>query len=144
MSAVLYTPEILGLAIELAGHPLDGDLPVRAEARSRSCGSTIVLGLFLDREGRIVRLGMRSHACAIGQASAAIFARGAAGRDVREVTEARDAVARWLAGDGDLPQWPGLEIIGPARAYAARHGAVLLPWDAAVRAFAERELPSRA
>ncbi|MFC3214525.1 hypothetical protein [Novosphingobium panipatense] len=60
------------------------------------------------------------------------------------MTEARDAVARWLAGDGDLPQWPGLEIIGPARAYAARHGAVLLPWDAAVRAFAERELPSRA
>lgn len=133
-TTVLYTPEVLALAIELARHPLTDDLPLRGEARSRTCGSTIALGLAFDAEGAIARVGLRSHACAIGQASAAIFAANAAGVTVGDLRATRTAVAAWLAGEGALPEWPGFAAIAAARDYPARHGAVMLPWDAAVEA----------
>jgi hypothetical protein len=41
------------------------------------------------------------------------------------------ALTEWLAGAGDLPGWPGLAAIAPARAFPARHGAIMLPWTAA-------------
>lgn len=128
---VLYTPEVLGLATSLARWPLDGDLPLAGSARSRSCGSTLDLGLALDGEGRIARIGLRAQACAIGQAAAAIFAAAAEGRDARDIAAAGEAIAEWLAGDRALPEWPGLAMIEAAAAYPARHGAVLLAWQAA-------------
>ena len=61
MSAtVLYTPEVLGLATSLARYPWDESLPLRAGARSRSCGSTVMLGLATDQAGRIERIGVKS------------------------------------------------------------------------------------
>jgi NifU-like protein involved in Fe-S cluster formation len=134
MSAtVLYTPDVLGLAVELAGHPLTDDLPLRAEARSKSCGSTIALGLETSPDGRIARTGVRSQACAIGQAAAAIFVNAAAGQDGPAVHAAGKAIAAWLAGEGEIPDWPGLSAIAAARDYPARHGAVMLPWNAAMQ-----------
>lgn len=133
MSAtILYTPDVLGLAIELARFPLTDDLTLRAEARSKSCGSTITLGLALAHDGTIAKVGVRSQACAIGQASAAIFAQGAIGRTGAQVHTAGTAIAAWLAGDGALPDWPGLSTIAAAHDYPARHGAVMLPWNAAM------------
>lgn len=137
MSAtVLYTPDVLGLAIQLARYPLTEDLPLRAEARSKSCGSTILLGLSI-KDGAIDGVGLRSQACAIGQASAALFAAGAGGIETRRILAMRNAVATWLAGKAPLPQWPGIEIIAAAKHYPARHGAVMLPWDAALKALGQ-------
>ncbi len=134
MSAtVLYTPDVLALAIDLARHPLTDDLPLRSEARSKSCGSTIMLGLAVEA-GTVTRIGLRSQACAIGQASAAIFASAAVGATIDHIAQTRNAVAAWLTGDASLPQWPGFATVAAARDYPARHGAVMLPWDAAVRA----------
>lgn len=130
-SAALYTPEVLALATSLAGYGWDEALPFKGSARSRSCGSTLELGLSLDGEGRIDRVALKSHACAIGQAAAAIFARGAAGRTGSEIREALEAMREWLADGGQQPDWPGLEAIAPARDYPARHGAILLAWQAA-------------
>ncbi|MFC0203114.1 iron-sulfur cluster assembly scaffold protein [Novosphingobium soli] len=137
-TTVLYTPEVLGLAIELAHYPLSEALPLRGDARSRTCGSSIVLGLEADAAGVVQRIGLRCQACAIGQAAAALFARGAAGRDAAQIAAARDAIGAWLAGEAPLPDWPGLETIAAARDYPARHGAVMLPWDAAVAALCAR------
>ncbi len=130
-AAVLYTPDVLALATGLADFPWDDALPLKGDARSRSCGSVIALGLAIDDEGRIARVTVRSQACAIGQAAAAIFARGAVRRSAGEVTDAGEAIARWLAGEGAMPDWPGLPAIAPARAYPGRHAAILLPWRAA-------------
>jgi len=33
-----------------------------------------------------------------------------------------------------LPDWPGLDAIEAARAFPGRHGAMLLPWQAALAA----------
>jgi len=131
-TTVLYTPEVLGLATSLAAFPWDESLDLKAEARSKSCGSTIALGLALDGEGRIARTAIRSSACAIGQAAAAIFAAAAAGRSGEDIVSAERAIAAWLSGDGPLPDWPGLEAIAAARDYPARHGAIRLAWQAAL------------
>lgn len=132
-TAVLYTPEVLGLATALAGFRWDESLPLKAEARSASCGSTIALGLALAADGTIQSIGLRSQACAIGQASAAIFAQAARGRSAEEIASVAKAIADWLKGVGGIPDWPGLNAIAAAGAYPARHGAVMLPWNAAMQ-----------
>ena len=133
-TTVLYTPEVLGLAVDLARFPLHDGLTLTGEARSKSCGSTIALGLAMDEDGAVGAIGVRSHACAIGQAAAAIFAKGAGGRTAAEIQAAGEAIGDWLAGEGELPDWPGLAAIAAARDYPARHGAVMLPWNAAMQA----------
>jgi NifU-like protein involved in Fe-S cluster formation len=130
-AAALYTPEVLALAANLAAYPWDESLPLKSQARSKSCGSTIALGIGLDAQGRIERVALRSQACAIGQAAAAIFAKAAPGRDAQAIQAADIALAAWLAGEASLPDWPGLETIAPARHYPARHGAIRLAWQAA-------------
>lgn len=129
--AKLYSPDMLGLATELAQFPLDETLPLRAEVRSRSCGSVITLGLAHDDSGRVARIGMQVSACAIGQASAALLARSIAGAEPQVFTATAEALGLWLTGEGALPDWPGLDLLGPARAHPGRHEALLLPWKAA-------------
>lgn len=134
MSAALYTPAVLAAAAGLAVFPWDDALPLTGEARSRACGSTLALALAVDAAGRITRVGLRPHACAIGQAAAHAFAAAAPGRDRAEIAAARAAIGQWLAGEGALPDWPGLDVIAAAQAYPSRHGAIVLAWDAALAA----------
>jgi NifU-like protein involved in Fe-S cluster formation len=133
---VLYSPEILAAAVALADFPLDSALPLTGEARSRSCGSTLALGLALDGQGRVARAGCRAQACAVGQAAAHIFLSAATGRTADDIASARNDLAAWLVGEGPAPAWPGIGLLDPARDYPARHGAILLAWDAALAALA--------
>ena len=130
-AAALYTHEVLTLATSLAAWPLEPDMPLTGSARAATCGSTIELGLALDPQHRIVRIGLRAHACAIGQAAAAIFAGAAAGHTAQAIAAAQAAIETWLGGGTD-PDWPGFAAIEAARAFPARHGAILLPWRAAL------------
>jgi NifU-like protein involved in Fe-S cluster formation len=130
----LYTPELLGLAVELTQWPPFDTTSHRGEARSPTCGSTLAMDLAVDDEGGIERLGMRVRACAVGQAAAAIFARHAVGTNEAELTAALSSVEAWLDGHGPVPDWPGLGTIAAAREYPGRHGAILLPWKAALAA----------
>jgi len=133
-AARLYTPELLALAVELARWPRLDEETLRGEARSATCGSTLALDLDLDAAGRIGRFGMTVRACAVGQAAAAVFARHARGRGADDIAAALAGLETWLAGEAPLPDWPGLAPLEPARAYPARHGAMLLPWRAALAA----------
>ena len=133
-AARLYTPELLALAVDLARWPRLGDAALHGEARSPTCGSTLTIDLALDEAGRIGRLGMAVRACAVGQASAAIFARAVEGRGTEDLAQSLGQLEAWLAHEGSLPDWPGLAPLEPARAYPARHGAMLLPWKAALAA----------
>lgn len=137
-TTALYTPEILALATSLARFPLTERLPHRGSARSPSCGSSLDIGLATHAHGRIEQVGLRSHACAIGQAAAAIFAAAAPGHDRAALAAAAQEIAAWLAGSA-LPSWPGFARIAPAAAYPARHGAILLPWKAALSALSSAD-----
>lgn len=130
----LYTPELLALTLELARWPAMENLPLHGEARAPTCGSTLALDLALDDEGRIDTLGLRVRACAVGQASAALFARHALGTDLTTLQGVHDRIEGWLEGEAPLPEWPGLAMLEPARSYSARHGAIMLPWKAAIAA----------
>lgn len=131
MAAALYNPEILGLAVSLAEYPFERAFDFQSEARSRSCGSSIALGLDTDQSGQVSSVGVKVAACAIGQASAAIFAREVCGRKTQEVIQATRSVEDWVDGLGPMPDWADLALLEPALAYSARHGAILLPWRAA-------------
>lgn len=133
----LYTPDILKLAVELAATPYDPTAPFTGMARSQSCGSTLELSLRTDRHDAIEQVGIKVAACAIGQASAAIFARHAKGTRAAEVDQALHATEAWLGGRGEMPHWPDFDFLRPAREYPGRHGAILLPWKAAAQALSK-------
>lgn len=137
VSSKLYSPELLGLATGLADFPLTSELPLRAEERSRTCGSVIALGLALDDDGLVCAVGINISACAIGQASAAVMAQGIRGDNPGHVRLIATALERWLTGEGELPRWPGVTALAPARDHPGRHGALLLPWKAASAALSQ-------
>jgi NifU-like protein involved in Fe-S cluster formation len=135
MTAPLYTTEILRLAATLpeprALEREDG----RAELRSPTCGSRISLTVQLDGDRRVVSLSQQVHACAFGQASAALLEKGALGRNHQEAADALLLLSRWLAGEQDeTGEWPGLLALEPARTRRGRHGAILLPFRALLAA----------
>lgn len=133
----LYSPALLRLATGLAAFPFDPALPLVAEARSRSCGSLISIGLATDDDGLILRIGMTVSACAIGQASAAVLANGCIGIAPERILRTTQGLEQWLAGERVLPDWPDLAALAPARDHPGRHGALLLPWKAASQALSQ-------
>lgn len=131
--SVLYSPQLLALAVELADYPFDPASLCIGEAHSRSCGSSIKLSCSPD----LGTFGLQVSACAVGQAAAAIFARHCQGRGGEDIASAQAAIENWLVGRGAMPDWPDLEMLAPALAYPGRHGAILLPWRAAVDALSK-------
>lgn len=134
MSAPLYNREILALAVALAGFPRL-DAPTRSgELRAPLCGSRVLLDLGFAADGRVAQVGLAVEACALGQAAATLFARGAPGQSAAQLAAAHQGLADWLEGRVDsLPDWAGISALAPARDYPARHAAILLPFALAAR-----------
>lgn len=131
MSGQLYTRDILRLATSIPHlEPID-DPHGSIELRSPTCGSQVSVAVRLGPDGRVAALGQRVEACAFGQASAAIMGRHALGRSAAGIDTATSALSAWLAGAEELAlEWPGIELLAPARDYSGRHGAILLPFRA--------------
>lgn len=133
-SSKLYSPRLLALSASLAAFPFDERFAQIADANSRTCGSTMRLGIDLDAEGRVERIGMQVSACAVGQSSAAILAQGIDGATLHQLNEHLAAIEAWLEGTGELPDFPEFEALEPAKPHKGRHEALLLPWKAAKEA----------
>lgn len=136
MAQTLYTLDILRLAADL---PHAGPLAApdaTAERRSAICGSRVAVDVALGTDGRVADLGLVVHACALGQASAALLGAHAIGRDAAQLTAVRDALTAWLAGEGEMPEWPGMAVLAPALPHTARHPAIRLAFEAAADAVA--------
>ncbi|HMG47306.1 MAG TPA: iron-sulfur cluster assembly scaffold protein [Allosphingosinicella sp.] len=137
MPAALYTRDILRLAASIPHQRRLAAPQATVEKSSPVCGSRIVVDLVTDAEGRVAELGQEVRACALGQASAALMGAHALGRTADGLAAARDALAGYLAGRREDPgDWPGLAVFATARAYPARHAAILLPFAAAAEAAA--------
>jgi len=135
MAEALYTIDILRLAASVGNWPPLGSPHGSAERRSPTCGSRVRVDLTLDPDGGVSTLGLSVSACALGQASAAIMAGNAAGKQAAAFLAARSALADYLAGRSErLPEWPGMEQLAAARAYPARHPSILLAFEAALAA----------
>jgi NifU-like protein involved in Fe-S cluster formation len=134
MNAPLYNTGILRLATsnpfgERLANPM-----ASVEKRSPVCGSRVTVDVNLDAEGRVSAIGMHVSACVFGQASATLLAKGAIGASPERFAATRDAIAAWLAGAGDMPDWPGLAAIEPVLPHTARHAAIRLAFEAAAEA----------
>lgn len=135
MTAPLYNAEILRLTTAIPHDQRLTDPMASVEKRSPICGSRVTVDIDLDEDGRVSQVGMLVRACALGQASAALLSAHIVGRSVSELAEARDALTGWLAaGQGDAPDWPGLEVFSPALTYTARHPSIRLAFEAAAEA----------
>lgn len=136
MTAPLYNTEILRLAASIPHHQRLPNPMASIEKRSPVCGSRVTIDVNLDAAGRIAALGMQVRACALGQASASLMGAHAIGRTAAELDATRAALTRWLAGEGDAPDWPGLDIFTPALPHSARHPSIRLAFEAAAEAAA--------
>ncbi len=136
MAATLYSNAILRLAASLVhGDHLENPT-ASADVRAPLCGSRISVDIVIDQDGSLVQIAVRANACALGQASAAILAKHAAANTQQMIGRRRSALAAFLNGE-DLgsDDWQELNEFAAARDYPARHGAILLPFDAVLAAF---------
>jgi NifU-like protein involved in Fe-S cluster formation len=134
---VLYSRDILRLATELPHDDAIENPHGRACVRAPLCGSEIAADVTLDVQAKVVSVAFRAHACALGQASAAILRSYAPGLDMTSIVATRAALQRFLFGDETPLLWAALHHFHGARAHAARHGAILLPYDALLAAIAD-------
>lgn len=130
----LYSQRILALAADM---PMTDPLPAPdATTRTRAplCGSTIEVQITCA-DGRITGYSQSVHACALGQASAAIFGASVIGRDRAQVQALHDALAAMLKG-GPVPPAPfgDYDVLTAARNYPNRHGSILLAPEATLAA----------
>jgi len=138
MGGPLYNRDILRLAASIPHLGRLETAQASVEKRAPVCGSRVVVELAVDDAGRVNALGQQVSACALGQASAALMGAHAIGRTPGELEAARDALAGFLAGRRDDPgDWPGIGVLAVARGYPARHGAILLPFEAVAEAAAK-------
>jgi NifU-like protein involved in Fe-S cluster formation len=140
-----YSTEILKLAAEIPhlGRLTKPDASARKV--SRICGSAIDVDLVVE-DGRIADAGLEVNACALGQAAASVFARDAIGADLVEVASARDALKAMLKTGGPPPEgrFAGLAALEGARDYPARHGSIMLAFEAAAAALEDAAEKPRA
>lgn len=137
VTSALYSRDILRLAASIPHQRRLAAPHATVEKSAPVCGSRVVVDLVSDDEGRVAELGQEVRACALGQASASLMGAHAIGRSAAELAQARDALAAFLAGRSDDPGgWPGLAVFAEARRFTARHGAILLPFEAVAEAAA--------
>ncbi len=130
---------MLALSTELARSPWSESFACHAEARSAVCGSTIMLGLDQDAYGAVSKIGLKVSACAVGQSSAAILASGVRGASISDLDAVHQGLKTWLHKEGELPNWPRLGAVAGALDHPGRHGAILLPWEAALKALSSAQ-----
>lgn len=134
----LYSARILGL---VANIPRAGRLAApqaSAERTSKLCGSRIVVDVAV-RDGRVSDFAQDVHACALGQAAAAILGAQAIGADLAEIETARDALKAMLKNGAPAPsgRFSDLAVLEPVKDYPARHASTMLAFEAAAAAVRE-------
>ena len=135
MASTLYTTDILRMATEIPHRGRLEDADGRADLRAPICGSRIAVDVRLDHAGRVTAFAQDVRACAMGQAAAHLLGADIIGRSGADLAAVAVQLADWLARpDAQVPDWPGLLVLEPARAHPGRHAAICLPFEAAAAA----------
>jgi NifU-like protein involved in Fe-S cluster formation len=109
-------------------------------AHSKLCGSTVTIDVCM-RDGAVTDYGQTVKACLLGQAACSIVGSYVIGASTAELREVAAAMRRMLKEEGPPPsgRFADLAVLEPVRHYKARHGSVLLVFDALERAVSEIE-----
>ena len=136
----LYSKRVMELASDIPRQERLSAPQATVFHDSPICGSRITVDLVVEG-GRVADYGQTVRACTLGQASSSIMARHVVGRSTDELRAMAKAL-RAMLKEGAAPpsgEWDDLKILEPARDYKARHGSILLPFEAVVMALDEIE-----
>ena len=127
---LLYRRELLRLAADAtgAGHLAAPD--ASATVHNPACGDRVTVELALA-DGRVTAIAHATQACVLTQASAALLAHVAPGKDQAGLSALAEGVRAYLQGAA-TPE--GYGAFDGVVAHAGRHVCVLLPLEAALRA----------
>ena len=134
----LYSEKILKLATEIPNIGRIEEAEKEISLRSPICGSKVTIYINFKR-GVISEYKQEIKACALGQASGAIFGLNAIGQDYSSVFNLYCCVKNMLKNNGDSPTKPfeNYELLRPAYEFKNRHDSILLVLDAAKNAFVQ-------
>jgi NifU-like protein involved in Fe-S cluster formation len=134
----IYNTKLLELAAHIPCSERLKSPDATASAHSKLCGSTITIDLKMAGD-RVAGFGQAVKACLLGQATAAIVGGHIIGATASEVRAAATAMRSMLKENGSPPtgRFADLKLLEPARHYKARHGSVMLVFDALEQAFDE-------
>lgn len=146
MLNALYNEKILNFAAHI-GQTDRLDAPdVTVTHHSPLCGSRITVDLGLGSDGRVAAYGQQVRACALGQAAASILGQHIVGQQPADLRALADMMRSMLKDNGPAPGsdfaggvFADLEVLVPVRDHKARHNAVLLPFEAVVKALDQIE-----
>lgn len=132
----LYRRDLLRLAADAtgAGHLPEPD--AMASVYNPACGDRVTVELALAG-GRVTALAHTTQACVLTQASAALLAAKAPGRDRMDLAALAETVRGFLRGGQPPEDYGPFEGI---RGHAGRHVCVLLPLEAALKALESTEV----
>lgn len=134
----LYNKAILSLAgnITRSGRLENPDASVFLD--SPLCGSRITVDIRMEG-GRVSDYAAEVKACALGQAASAIMAKHVVGQTAAQLHEVAQQMRAMLKHRAPPPggEWSELEALQPVADYKARHGSVMLPFEAVVKAVGE-------
>lgn len=136
----IYNTKLLELAADIP-HSERLEAPdATVTAHSKLCGSTVTVDVKMS-EGQVSDYGQTIKACLLGQSAASLVGRHIIGARPEELRKVRDEMRAMLKEDGPPPtgRFAELSVLEPVRHYKARHGSVMLVFDAVVDAVAEIE-----
>jgi NifU-like protein involved in Fe-S cluster formation len=136
----IYNSRLLELAAHIPHSQRLADPDATVTAHSKLCGSTVSIDLNMQGD-RATGYGQTVKACLLGQAACAIMGAHIIGASAAELRETAAAMRRMLKENGAPPtgRFADLAILEPVRHYKARHGSVMLVFDAIERAIDEIE-----
>lgn len=150
MLNALYNEKILDFAANIGQTEKLAAPQAIVTHHSPLCGSRITVELEMAG-GKVVGYSQQVKACALGQASASIFGRHVVGQEaatLRELLKRMRAMLKENAAPPDAGFAGGafqdLEVLTPVREHKARHNAVLLPFEAVVKAIDQIEAQEKA
>lgn len=136
----LYNKTILGLAGNISRTERLADPDATVFLDSPLCGSRITVDIRMQGD-TVIDYGAEVRACALGQAASAIMAKHVVGQTAAQLrllaTEMRAMLKQHAPPPGG--EWGELQALQPVADYKARHGSVMLPFEAVVRAIDEIE-----
>lgn len=116
----------LRLPIENPGYSARVDNPL--------CGDRVTLDFNLENK-LIKDVGLRARGCALCEAAAEVLAVQAVGRNSDDIIDTYEDLKAYLLGTVAIPKWSSLKVFSPVKPIVSRHECVLLPFDAAKKAF---------
>ena len=126
----IYTKTILRFASNIPYAERLDRPDVSITKRTAVCGSSMTVDLNIEN-GKIQRIGLDVKACALGQASASIFAKNAVGLTLNEVQKLKIELIEFLkTGNFQIkPPFEDYKYLSPARSVPYRHDSILLVLD---------------